>query len=64
MDGLLMENIDFDEEYLVSRARQERRSISATQEDAYNARIRVLVIDQKKSNCAARRIAFDEIIGI
>lgn len=59
-----MEQHEVDDEYLRSRSRMEHLKVTMQQEDAYNARIRVLVIDLKKSNPAARRIAFDEIMGV
>ncbi len=38
------------------------KKVTLQQEDDYMARVRVLVIDQKKSNSEARRMAFEEII--
>lgn len=57
-----MDQHEMDEEYLHARARMERRTVTAQQEDTYNARIRTLVKLQNAP--AARRIAFDEVIGI
>ena len=58
----LMDEVEYDEEYLIARARLEHKKVSMHKEDLYMARVRVLVIDQKKSNSEARRMAFEEII--
>ena len=57
-----MEEVEVDEEYLIARARLEHKKVSMHKEDLYMARVRVLVIDQKKSNSEARRMAYEEII--
>ena len=58
----LMEELEMDEEYLIARAKRNYMKVTMQQEDEYMARVRVLVIDQKKSNSEARRMAFEEII--
>ena len=57
-----MEETEHDYEYLCAKSKREHRKFSPEKEDEYMARIRVLVIDQKKSNSEARRMAFKEII--
>ncbi len=57
-----MEEVEVDEEYLIARAKRNYMKVTMQQEDLYMARVRVLVIDQKKSNSEARRMAFEEII--
>ena len=57
-----MEEVEMDEEYLIARAKRNNLKVTIQQEDLYMARVRVLVIDQKKSNSEARRMAFEEII--
>ena len=58
----LMDELEMDEEYLIARAKRNYMKVTMQQEDEYMARVRVLVIDQKKSNSEARRMAFEEII--
>ncbi len=58
----MMEELEMDEEYLIARAKRNYMKVTMQQEDEYMARVRVLVIDQKKSNSEARRMAFEEII--
>jgi hypothetical protein len=57
-----MDEVEFDEEYLIAKAKLLHKKVTLQQEDDYMARVRVLVIDQKKSNSEARRMAFEEII--
>jgi hypothetical protein len=57
-----MEEVEWDVELLYKWAKMNNKSVSEQQEDEYMARVRVLVIDQKKSNMEARRMAFEEII--
>jgi hypothetical protein len=57
-----MEEAEWDVELLYSWAKEHNKPVSEQQEDDYMARVRVLVIDQKKSNSEARRMAFEEII--
>jgi hypothetical protein len=57
-----MEEAEWDIEALYKWAKQHNKPVSEQQEDDYLARVRVLVIDQKKSNSEARRMAFEEII--
>ena len=57
-----MDELEMDEEYLIARAKRNNLKVTIQQEDLYMARVRVLVIDQKKSNSEARRMAFEEII--
>jgi len=57
-----MDELEMDEEYLIARAKRNYMKVTMQQEDEYMARVRVLVIDQKKSNSEARRMAFEEII--
>ena len=57
-----MEEVEVDEEYLIARAKRQNLRVTMQKEDLYMARVRVLVIDQKKSNSEARRMAFEEII--
>ena len=57
-----MEEVEWDVELLYKWAKMNNKSVSEQQEDEYMARVRVLVIDQKKSNMEARRTAFKEII--
>lgn len=58
----LMDELEMDEEYLIARAKRNNMKVTMQQEDEFMARVRVLVIDQKKSNSEARRMAFEEII--
>lgn len=62
LSGAMMEELEMDEEYLIARAKRNYMKVTMQQEDEYMARVRVLVIDQKKSNSEARRMAFEEII--
>ena len=62
LSGAMMEELEMDEEYLIARAKRNYMKVTMQQEDLYMARVRVLVIDQKKSNSEARRMAFEEII--
>ena len=57
-----MKEVEVDEEYLIARAKRQNLRVTMQKEDLYMARVRVLVIDQKKSNSEARRMAFEEII--
>jgi hypothetical protein len=57
-----MDELEMDEAYLLARAKRNYMKVTMQQEDEYMARVRVLVIDQKKSNSEARRMAFEEII--
>ena len=57
-----MEEVEWDVELLYLWATVDKKPISEKQEDEFLARVRVLVIDQKKSNSEARRMAFEEII--
>jgi hypothetical protein len=57
-----MEEVEIDFEYLCARSKRQNCKFSPEKEDLYMARVRVLVIDQKKSNSEARRMAFEEII--
>ena len=59
-----MDDSEHDFEYLVSRSKRQNCKFSPEKEDEYMARVRVLVIDQKKSNSEARRMAFEEIIWL
>ena len=57
-----MEEVEWDVELLYKWATVDKKPISEKQEDEFLARVRVLVIDQKKSNSEARRTAYKEII--
>ena len=57
-----MEEVEWDVELLYKWAKLHNKPISEKQEDEFLARVRVLVIDQHKSNSEARRMAFEEII--
>ena len=57
-----MEEVEWDVELLYLWATVDNKPISEKQEDEFLARVRVLVIDQKKSNSEARRTAYKEII--
>ena len=57
-----MEEVEWDLELLYLWATVDKKPISEKQEDEFLARVRVLVIDQKKSNSEARRTAYKEII--
>jgi hypothetical protein len=57
-----MDELEMDEEYLIAKAKRNNMKVTMRQEDEFMARVRVLVIDQKKSNSEARRMAFEEII--
>ena len=57
-----MEEVEWDVELLYKWAKLHNKPISEQQEDSYMARVRVLVIDQHKSNSEARRMAYKEII--
>lgn len=57
-----MEEVEWDVELLYLWATVDKKPISEKQEDEFLARVRVLVIDQKKSNSEARRTAYKEII--
>lgn len=57
-----MEEVKWDLELLYKWANMNNKTVSEKQEDEYMARVRVLVIDQKKSNMEARRTAYKEII--
>ena len=57
-----MEEVEWDVELLYKWAIMDNKTVSEQQEDEYLARVRVLVIDQKKSNSEARRTAYKEII--
>ena len=57
-----MEDSEWDLEMLYSWAKKDGKQVTELQEDTYAARIRVLVIDYKKSNSDARRRAYLEII--
>ena len=57
-----MEEVEWDVELLYKWATVDKKPISEKQEDEFLARVRVLVIDQKKSNSEARRMAYEEII--
>ena len=62
LSGAMMEEVEIDFEYLCARSKRQNCKFSPEKEDLYMARVRVLVIDQKKSNSEARRMAFEEII--
>ena len=57
-----MEEVEWDVELLYKWATVDKKPISEKQEDEFLAMVRVLVIDQKKSNSEARRMAYEEII--
>jgi hypothetical protein len=57
-----MEEAEWDVELLYKWAKMDTKPVSEQQEDDYMARVRVLVIDQHKSNSEARRTAYKEII--
>ena len=57
-----MEEVEWDVELLYLWATVDKKPISEKQEDEFLARVRVLVIDQHKSNSEARRTAYKEII--
>ena len=57
-----MEEVEWDVELLYLWAKLHNKPISEKQEDEFLARVRVLVIDQKKSNSEARRMAYEEIV--
>jgi len=58
----LMDELEMDEEYLIARAKRNNMKVTMQQEDEFMARVRVLVIDQKKSNSEARGMAVEEMI--
>lgn len=58
-----MDEVEWDVELLYQWSAMEKKPISEQQEEDYLARVRVLVVDQKKGNSEARRQAYQEIIG-
>ena len=58
-----MDEVEWDVELLYTWSAMEKKPISEQQEEDYLARVRVLVVDQKKGNSEARRQAYQEIIG-
>ena len=61
--GGKMDEVEWDVELLYTWSAMEKKPISEQQEEDYLARVRVLVVDQKKGNSEARRQAYQEIIG-
>ncbi len=57
-----MDELEKDENYLYVNAAMIHKRPTEAQEDEYMARIRVLVVDQKMSNMAARSKAFNEVM--
>lgn len=56
------EAIDLDIDYLYEKAKMIHKIPSESDEDEFLARIRVLVVDQKMTDTAARSKAFNEVM--